>query len=258
MSKFNLFGSNTSERPIETFGSVMFSESHEEFIPTTEKSEVSVETINAYDMREREEIGAMALSNKGYTNGDLLCSVGGPRKKPLIYTKEICKETNTCWWDFYLTNVSFTVLNDFVTKLQQVTEKDCILIHGPATCYDDDAEVVCSAISLCKAKEKWISSPYILDSGAASILLTGTKIIQSVCNLIRLSPPKVSGGGAMQDARMAFENSIYRKTLTLKNLMQNGFINEEEYNHLVEEQGGVCLHGAKLKAIIDTFNQKHA
>lgn len=251
----NLFGSFESERPIETFGSVSFADAHEELVPTNQE-EISVETFNAYDQKERAEMGVTALNHQFMNCNDMAC--GGPRKKPLFFTKNICKETNTCCWEFFLTDVMFTVMNDFVSKLEQVKDTDCILVHGPATCYGDDAEVVCSAIERCKAKEKIISSPYILDIGAASILLTATKILNSVCGLIRLSPPRISGGGVVQDARMAFENDIYRKTLVLKNLMAAGFITQEEFNHLVEEQGGVCLHGKKLAQIIDVYNQKHA
>ena len=253
MSKFNLFG--TDDRPIETFGEVIFKESHGEIIPSNESA--SLETVNAYDMDDRRQMSAAALSNKrNFLDG--VCMEAGPRKKALIFTKTICKETESCCWEFFLDAVCFTVTNDFITKLEQVKENDCILIHGPACCYTDDAEVICAAISRCKAKEKLISSPYILDIGAASILLTATKIIHSVCNLIRLSPPRVSGGGAMQDARMAFENNVYRNTIVIKNLLKAGFITQDEYNHLVEEQGGVCLHGKRLKEIIDIFNQKHA
>ena len=61
----------------------------------------------------------------------------------------------------------------------------------------------------------------------------------------------------MQDARMSFENDIFRKTQVLKNLMAAGFITQEEYTHLIEDQGGVCLHGKRLAQIIDVYNQKH-
>lgn len=255
MSKFNLYGSFDSERPIETLGEVRFTDSHEELIPEV-KEKTSVETLNPYDIHERAQYSSRVLNDKSIF---MDCVIdGGRRKDPLIFTKNTCKETNTCCWEFFLTCVNFTVTNDLVSKLAQVKDTDCVLIHGPATCYSDDAEVIFSAISQCKAKEKMISSPYILDLGAAYILASATKIIWSVCNLIRVASPSVSGGGAMQDARMAFENDMYRKNKMLTHLITEGFLTKEDAHHIVEEQGGVCLHGGKLKSIIDVFNQKHA
>lgn len=258
MSDFNIFGSICGDRPIESLGTTIEAPYKEDVVPNNEQ--FSVESFSNNALQDRDDIKKTALEGKYYRyfDCDEVMACGGPRKRPLIFTKSVCNETKTIWWEFYLIDPNFTQLNDFVVKLESVKENDCILIHGPANCYCDDAEVICSAIKRCKAKEKVISAPYILDMHAASILLSGTKILGSICNIMRIEAPRVGGGtGAMQDARTAFESSFFQRDLVLKTLINEGFITTEECTHLKEEQGGVCLHGKRLAEAIGAFNQKH-
>lgn len=257
MSSFNIFGSQNMSLPLESCGPVYESE----YTPDPVKNqEASVETMNVYDLTERAELAKTMLSGKNMFNladcAEDCC--GGPRKKPITFTKTVCKETGKTCWEFFLSQVRFTVINDFITKLAQVKEEDCVMIHGPGSCFHDDAEVVYSAIKACKAKEKWISEPYIMNTPGAFILMAGTKIIPSVCNVMRITTPSVGGSGSVQDTTNCINSSIFRYTKMLKTLEAEGFITEEEVASIVNDQKSICLHGQRLAQAIAAFNQRHA
>lgn len=256
MSNFNIFG-DLNERPIESLGEVIEAPYKDEVVPTEQSVEgASVETFNPYDMQERMHLKSMLLSDKGY--GNCIDACGGPRKKPVTYIKTKCSIDGSQYWEFFMPDVTFTVLNDFVSKLSTVKPEESIMLHGPANCCVDDALVIISAIKRCVAKKVYISSPYILDIPAAAILCAGDVIINSVCGLMRLETPRVGAGGAVQDAKASFDNSLNNVSMLLKTLKDNGFVTDDECKYMINDQGSVCIHGKKLAEIVDVFNQKHA
>lgn len=256
MSNFNIFG-NLSERPIESLGEVIEVPYKDDVIQPDQNAETtSVETLNPYDEQERMHMKAMLLSDKGY--GSCMIESSGPRKKPVYYIKTKCALDGSQYWEFFLQTINFTTLNDFVAKLSTVKPEESVMVHGPSCCCVDDALVIISALKRCVAKKIYISSPYILDIPSAAILCAGDVIINSVCGLIRLETPKVGAGGAVQDAKASFDNSMNNIALLLKLLSDNGFVTDEECKYMINDQGSVCIHGKKLSQLVDVYNQKHA
>lgn len=258
MSDFNIFN-GMDERPIESLGAVYEAPYHEDEMPPENPSVegASLETINPYDMNDRMNMKQALLSGKG---SFMNCIADGcrDRKKPVAFIKTKCSIDGAIYWEFFLDCVQFTNLNDFVVKMSMVKPEESVMIHGPSNCCVDDAIVVISAIKRCAAKKVYISSPHILDIPSAAILIAGDNIISSVCCLIHFDIPRIGGGGAIQDAHASMKNSLDNITKLIKNLQVEGFLSEEDVNHLVNDQGSICLHGRKLAAAVDVFNQKHA
>ena len=253
MSRFNVFSTDLiGKLPLEVLGDTYEVPYKED--PVTETA--STESINPYNLEERAKLIKDAID--GVTYDCCGAESAMPRKNPCTFTKTVCKESNTCCWEFFLSTLSLTCMNDFIAKLEQVKENDEVIIYGPSSASLDDAEIIISAIKRCKAHHKIISSPYVLNTAGAAIMISGTKILPALCNIVRITTPRVGAGGAIQDSANAMNIEIQRNHYMLKSLELAGFITEGEILDIVNNQKSVCLHGRRLNDAILAFNQKSA
>ena len=233
---------------------IEFTEYHED----TVTPEVSTEGIIDEKLIRRKASANRVMRDieEGYI--DCGCSGDGRRRMPIPYSKKVLSEQKSLW-TFHLNAefLGFSTINDFVNKMLMVKENDSVLIHGPAALYIDDAEVIYSAIKRCKSKSIIISSPYILNSPAAYILTAARKIVSSPAGVVHMDAGYIGGCGKPSDARNGLLSEEFRVKYILNVLKENGFLTDEDINHIMTNQGQVCKHGKTLASIIENYNKTH-
>lgn len=177
------------------------------------------------------------------------------RNKQLCFSKIVSGDR--AMWTFFL-NVECCWekhVNAFIVIMSQVKSCDTVFIHGPAYIERHYAEAIHSVISSCPAKV-YMSNPYVLCCEAAYLLTAADFIISSPYMHMRLDSPSVGGYGRNKDAfsSLSYEMDTYARIY--KTLIDEGFLLEDEYNHIKDGQGMIMIETSRLLATIMKYNAK--
>lgn len=176
--------------------------------------------------------------------------------RQLIWTKEELPD-NKMQWTFYLTETpSDKLVRDFVHKMHLPADSDEVMIHAPSEIDIDSAEIIASAIQCCRANVT-ISAPYVLNSPAAFVATSGNKLIPYQYGIMVIDLPTIASFGKVIDTDNAVRIHKTRILHVLHSLRDRGFIHtEDNFLHIVKEQGSYCIFGDKLKQTIEGANAK--
>ena len=240
---------------------------HDLFIPAAVMKErlaalepkASTEQMGGGDILKAKKYGKVGVSD--YVKEDFkdcgieLCANRPPRQ--LIFTRDEIADNNIRWTFFLTESPSDRMLRDFVHKMHLPAENDEVVIHAPSEIDIDTAEIISSAIQCCRGHVT-ISAPYILNSPAAYVATSGDTMVNYNYGIMVINLPSIASYGKVIDTDNAVRIHKTRILHILHALKEKGFIpTDEDFLHIVKEQGSYCIHGEKLKACVDAMNAKN-
>jgi hypothetical protein len=97
----------------------------------------------------------------------------------------------------------------------------------------------------------------VLNSPAAFIATSGDRLIPYEYGIMVIDLPTIASFGKVIDTDNAVRIHKTRILHVLNTLKGRGFIHtDENFLHIVKEQGSYCIYGKKLKETIDNANAK--
>ena len=237
---------------------------HDLFIPaatmqqrlSARNDEVSTEALGD-SLIKRKHVGKVNLTDysiEDFRNMCLPLDQKPPRQ--LIFTKEALADNNVLWTFFLTGTPTDKIIRDFVHKMHLPGEHDEVRIHAPSEIDLDSAEIISSAIQCCRAPVT-ISAPYVLNSPAAFVATSGDNIVPCKYGIMVIDLPTIASFGKVIDTDNAVRIHKTRILHLLRALQRRGFIHtEDNFLHIVKDQGSYCVYGDKLKTTIDGANAK--
>ena len=183
-------------------------------------------------------------SNQDLNNGDVPVS----NSRSIVYMhlpfeRNLVGESTK--WTFFLNTINLTdkMVNTFVMLMQQVSDNDTVVIHGPSFIDIHFACAIWSAIKMCRNKEITIVSPYCLTTPAAFIMTAAKWRVLSTKMFFHLTPPMVFAVGNHRDvatgkgAQMDIYERMYRELKAI------GLLTNEEYQDIMTKQTSITVAG---------------
>ena len=238
---------------------------HDLFIPAAtmrsrlaqETEQVSTEQFGGSMLKtgRRDKVNMTAYSKEDFTN----CGMPIEPKKPrqLIFTREEIAD-NRIRWTFFMTETpNDKMVRDFVHKMHLPGEDDEVMIHAPSEIDIDSADIISSAIQMCKARVR-ISAPSVLNSPSVFVATSGDNLVPYQYGVMVIDLPTIASYGKVIDTDNAVRIHKTRILHVLNTLKTRGFLQgDENFLHIVKEQGSYCIYGKKLKEAIDNANAKN-
>ena len=195
--------------------------------------------------------------NGGDVTSDMSSRMQSPEN--IAYTINALPKGDGKMISFYMNflNLTSQALNQFVMLSDVlVTPKDAMLIHFNSSLYCDEAETIYSAISACKAKAKIGSAPYILNTAGFFPVLACNYIISSPYLFAHFDTPSIRGGGNLRDAENGFAFDKRRKLRLLSEIHEAGFLPDEAYDKILNQQGSYTLYGKEYIEAVKARNAR--
>ena len=237
---------------------------HDLFVPAATMRErlsnlsgqVSTEQFGGDIIRTKKasKVNLTDYSNEAISNCCMPEQVKPPRQ--LIFAKEELPDSKYRWTFFLTETPSDKLVRDFVHKMHLPAENDEVFIHGPSEIDIDSAEIISSAIQCCRGNVT-ISAPYVLNSAAAFVATAGDHMVPYQYGIMVIGLPAIASFGKVIDTDNAVRIHKTRILHILNTLKAKGFIhNDQEYLHIVKEQGSCAIFGEQLANDIENSNAK--
>lgn len=227
-------------------------------------NEAKLVDVPAVEALEFEPIPAVAslednhVVASGEITADMSPRMQAPENLPYSVNPLASGKGNMIGFYMDVMTVTAQAINQFVMLTDVLVKpEDAILVHFNSALFCEEAKTIYAAIAACKAKMKFASAPYTLNTAAFFPVLACDYILSSPYVFSHFDTPSIRGGGNFKDAENGFAFDKGQKLRLLEMVHEAGFLPDEAFEKIVEKQGSYTMYGEEYLRAIRAFNKRN-